>query len=101
MFVIRAASPCNVGVCFLVAAFMTAELACAVNLPDRGQAIALNNCDWKAWLQFVLDNHSCQLYVILWLTGAFALRCTEARLCRTPKNNTMKTVYITQIDNLV
>ena len=76
---------------------MTTELACAVNVPDRGQAIVLNNRDWKAWLQFVLDNYSCRFYVILCLTGTYALRCTEARLCRTPMNKPVNITFKLQL----
>ena len=47
-----------------------------------GQAIALSERDWERWLTYILNHHSCHLYALVWLTGAFALRCMEAASLR-------------------
>ena len=43
-----------------------------------GRALALSQADWDSWLQFIMDRGSCRLWVLLTLTGMFALRCGEA-----------------------
>ena len=61
----------------------------------HGQAPALSAKDrdlWLLWLRFVKDRATAPVYVALWLTFHFALRCREAcrlrrediRLDRTP-----------------
>jgi len=43
-----------------------------------GQAVALSAGDWDNWTQYVLDHHSCRMYVVIMLTGMFGLRCGES-----------------------
>ena len=62
----------------VVVASCSATVANGVGQPDHGQALALNKREWQRWLDFILAKHSCRLHVLVWLTGAFALRCTEA-----------------------
>ena len=43
-----------------------------------GSAPALSQHDWHTWVSWVLDEHTTHMYVIIMLTGMFALRCGEA-----------------------
>jgi integrase len=43
-----------------------------------GPAPALSERDWDDWTAFVLKEGTCRMYVLIMLTGMFALRCGEA-----------------------
>ncbi|CAJ1407143.1 unnamed protein product [Effrenium voratum] len=45
-----------------------------------GQAVALSAQDWQSWAQFVLNEHGPRMYVLIMLTGMFALRAGEAAM---------------------
>lgn len=47
-----------------------------------GQAVALTSDDWHAWTQFVLKERGPRMYVLIMLTGMFALRAGEAAMLR-------------------
>ena len=47
-----------------------------------GQAVALTSEDWHAWTQFVLKERGPRMYVLIMLTGMFALRAGEAAMLR-------------------
>ncbi len=42
------------------------------------QAPALSPKCWRAWLNFVKGNAGPRMFLLIWLTGAFGLRCGEA-----------------------
>ena len=62
----------------LHAAIAVLSICTLVEAVQSGQAPALTNDDWQKWLTFVRENHSCRMYVLLMLTGMFALRCGES-----------------------
>ena len=43
-----------------------------------GQAPALRLAMWKKWLQWILDTAGPKIFFVIFLTGAFGLRCGEA-----------------------
>ena len=47
-----------------------------------GQAVALTSEDWHAWTQFVLKERGPRMYVLIMLTGMFALPAGEAAMLR-------------------
>ena len=47
-----------------------------------GQAVALTFEDWNAWTQFILKERGPRMYVLIMLTGMFALRAGEAAMLK-------------------
>ena len=46
------------------------------------QAPALTQRQWQLWLQWLLEWAGARVYFVIWLTGAFGLRCSEALTVR-------------------
>ena len=42
------------------------------------QAPALSQRQWKLWLEWLLNTAGARIYFVIFLTGAFGLRCSEA-----------------------
>lgn len=51
-----------------------------IKTKGSGQAPALSSGLWKEWLQWILQTAGPRIYFVIFLTGAFGLRCGEA-LC--------------------
>lgn len=72
---------------FVVILMMICSLGCD-GAPKRkpkktlGQAVALTAEDWHAWTQFILKEKGPRMYVLIMLTGMFALRAGEAAMLR-------------------
>ena len=47
-----------------------------------GSAVALSQEAWDAWLVFLLQHQGPRMYILVALTGLFALRASEAAMLR-------------------
>jgi integrase len=63
--------------CILAIIFALLWLRCGA-VKKLGPAPALSAGDWDHWTTFILNNHTSRMYVLIMLTGMFALRCQEA-----------------------
>ena len=53
-------------------------MAKSTNGRKRRQAPALSLKQWKVWLDWLLSTSGARIYFVVFLTGAFGLRCSEA-----------------------
>ena len=51
-------------------------------LRPRGQAPALRQVQWRQWLAWLREGAGPHIYVVIFLTSALGLRCSEALTLR-------------------
>ena len=61
-----------------VPALVPQGMAASTNGKMRRRAPALSVRQWKLWLDWLLSTSGARIYFVVFLTGAFGLRCSEA-----------------------